>query len=269
MAAFPYTVVDAFTERPFAGNPAAVLVLDSRAEPAWMQLVAGEFDLPETAFTYPDNSGDGRAWRLRWFTPTVEVDACGHATLATAHALFRQGRAADSIDFDTRSGRLTCRHEGDRIVMDWPADPCGAAVETRSIAETIGAPVRAGGAGRNFTLAEVDDAETVRKLTPDLTTVARLQSAGLIVTAPGDGGTGGAHVVSRVFAPQSGIPEDPVTGSAHCCLAPWWASRAGDHFLADQLSARGGRVEVRDHGDRVELLGNAVTVAEGRLLVDH
>lgn len=259
MAARPYTVVDAFTDRPFAGNPAAVLVLDGPADEAWMQLVAREFNLSETAFTYRE----GSAWRLRWFTPTVEVDACGHATVATAHVLLGEGFAEDSVEFETRSGRLTCWVSDGQVAMDWPSDPCDQPADVERVSAALGAPVRRAGAGRNFVLAEVDDAETVRRVAPDLTAVAELGSTGLIVTAAGDGDTA---VVSRMFAPQAGISEDPVTGSAHCCLAPWWADRMGTHFAAEQLSARGGWVDVRLAGDRVELRGHAVTVASGEFL---
>lgn len=261
MAAHPYTIVDAFTSRPFAGNPAAVLVLDGPGDETWMQLVAREFNLSETAFTHPE----GGAWRLRWFTPTVEVDACGHATVATTHVLLDQGLATGKVAYETRSGRLTCWRDGEQIAMDWPADPCGSPVPVDSVADALGVPVRGAGAGRQFVLAEVDDAATVRGLAPDLGAVASLGSTGLIVTAPGDGE---AAVVSRVFAPQAGIAEDPVTGSAHCCLGPWWAARMGKAFVAEQLSVRGGRVDVRVSGDRVELRGHALTVATGRLVAD-
>ncbi|MQA03796.1 MAG: PhzF family phenazine biosynthesis isomerase [Streptosporangiales bacterium] len=255
----PYTVVDAFTERPFAGNPAAVLVLDAPGDEEWMQLLAREFNLSETAFTFPE--GDG--WRLRWFTPTVEVDACGHATLAAAHTLFERGLAELTVNFDTRSGRLVCRRDGEQVVMDWPTDPCDQPADETAIAQAIGVPVQAAGEGRHYLLAEVADAATVRKVEPDLAAVSALGSTGLIVTAAGDGT---ADVVSRMFAPQSGIPEDPVTGSAHCCLVTWWAPRVGDELTAEQLSARGGRVHVRLNGDRVELRGHAVTVARGQLV---
>lgn len=258
MTEHPYTIVDAFTDEPFAGNPAAVLVLDAAVDERWMQLLAREFNLSETAYAHPE--GDG--WRLRWFTPTVEVDACGHATLATAHVLFESGRAQSEVCFETRSGRLTCTRDGTQVVMDWPTDPCDQGADGDAIAKAIGAPVVAAGAGRNYLLAEVADAATVLAVEPDLAAVEALGSTGLIVTAPGDGTV---DVVSRMFAPQSGIPEDPVTGSAHCCLACWWAPRVGDRFTAAQLSARGGRVDVRLAGDRVELRGHAVTVARGHL----
>lgn len=254
----PYTVVDAFAEDAFAGNPAAVVVLDEPADEQWMRLVAREFNLSETAFTHPE----GDAWRLRWFTPSVEVDACGHATVATTRVLlFDEGRVADVVRFATRSGELTCWAEGERIVMDWPADPCDRPVAREALSEALGVPVHAAGGGRQFLLAEVADAETVRRLEPDLRAVARLGSTGVIVTAAGDGD--GAQVVSRVFAPQAGVPEDPVTGSAHCCLAPWWAERVGSTFVARQLSARGGSVAVALRDGRVRLSGNAVTVAAG------
>ena len=255
----PYTVVDAFADRPFAGNPAAVVVLDGPPDEGWMRLVAREFNLSETAFTYPE----GSAWRLRWLTPTVEVDACGHATVATTRVLLDAGRARDMVEFETRSGRLTCWEDGEQIAMDWPADPCDRPVNHGPLAGALGVPVRAAGGGRQFILAEVADAQTVRMLDPDPSAVAALGSTGLIVTAAGDGDD--IQVVSRVFAPQAGIPEDPVTGSAHCSLGPWWVERMGQRFSAQQVSARGGRVDVRMVDDRVQLRGHAVTVAAGHL----
>lgn len=257
----PYTVVDAFTSSAFRGNPAAVVVLDSPADESWMRLVAREFNLSETAFAHPEGP-EGDVWRLRWFTPAVEVDACGHATVATTRVLLDEGRADGTVAFDTRSGRLTCWADGEQVVMDWPADPCERPVDRTVVARALGVPVERAGGGRQFLLAEVADADTVRLLDPDLPAVAGLGSTGLIATARGDGD---ADVVSRVFAPQAGIPEDPVTGSAHCCLGPWWAGRVGAEFRAEQLSSRGGRVDVRVTGERVRLGGNAVTVATGRL----
>lgn len=257
----PYTVVDAFTSRAFSGNPAAVVVLDSPADESWMRLVAREFNLSETAFTYPE-SPENNVWRLRWFTPTVEVDACGHATIATTRVLLDSGRVDGTVAFNTRSGPLTCWADGEQVVMDWPADPCERPVDRMVISRALGVPVEAAGGGRQFVLAEVAGADTVRLLDPDLPAVAGLGSTGLIVTARGDGD---AEVVSRVFAPQAGVPEDPVTGSAHCCLGPWWAGRVGVRFRAEQLSARGGHVEIEVAGERVRLRGNAVTVAIGHL----
>lgn len=257
----PYTVVDAFTSRAFSGNPAAVVVLDAPQGESWMRLVAREFNLSETAFTYPEGRGSD-VWRLRWFTPSVEVDACGHATVATTRVLLDEGRAAGTVAFDTRSGRLTCWADGERVVMDWPADPCERPVDRTVVSRALGVPVERAGGGRQFLLAEVADSDTVRLLDPDLPAVAGLGSTGLIVTARGDGD---ADVVSRVFAPQAGIAEDPVTGSAHCCLGPWWAGRVGAEFHAEQLSARGGVVDVRVADERVLLGGNAVTVARGHL----
>jgi PhzF family phenazine biosynthesis protein len=260
-------VVDAFTDRPFGGNPAAVCILPQAMPDAWMQSVAAEMKHAETAFVSP---GNGR-WDLRWFTPTTEVELCGHATLAAAHTLWESGRVAatTAIDFVTQSGVLTCRAssapDGERrILMDFPADPPAQQPLPTTLAESIGAAVRWSGKGRFDWLLELSDAATVRELEPDLNSIAALSARGVIVTARS--ADPGFDFVSRFFAPGVGVPEDPVTGSAHCCLAPFWSERLGrDQLVGRQVSGRGGEVGVRLLADRVELSGTAVTILHGRL----
>jgi PhzF family phenazine biosynthesis protein len=259
-------VVDAFTKRRFQGNPAAVCVLAAPAEEEWMRLVARELNLSETAFLHPEHRG----WRLRWFTPAVEVDLCGHATLAAAHVLWESGRlaAGKPARFHTRSGTLGARQEGAGIVLDFPAQPPSPAPAPPELLAALGVPVRWSGRNRADWLLELDDEAAVRSLSPDLQAIGRLAARGVIVTAPADqaGRAGGADFVSRFFGPAVGVPEDPVTGSAHCCLGPFWAARLGRAELTGhQASGRGGTVGVRVRGERVELIGEAVTVWRGKL----
>lgn len=258
-------IVDAFTSEPFSGNPAAVALLDRwPAGDGALQALAMEMNLSETA--YPVLRADGD-WDLRWFTPLTEVDLCGHATLASAHVLFTSGLATgDRITFHTRSGPLVCRRaeRGAGIVMDFPnaaAEPCDP---VDGLAEALGVAVVA--QARSFDLlAEVDSPATVAALRPDLTALARIDTRAVIVTAAGDVDGGPADFVSRVFGPRVGVPEDPVTGSAHCITGPWWAERLGRTSLrAHQVSARGGRLGVEVGPERVELTGEAVIVVEGR-----
>ena len=253
--ALDLTVVDAFTDQPFAGNPAAVTLVDRFPDEARMQLIAREMNLSETAFVVPRTDG---AYDLRWFTPTVEVDLCGHATLATAHVLGGSGR------FMTKSGLLTCTSGEDGwIQMDFPADP----VTVADVPTALGLDgILFCGRGRSDLLIELADAATVRALQPDQTAVAALGVRCLVVTAGGD--RAGIDCVSRVFAPASGIPEDPVTGSAHCTLASFWAERLDrTDLVGEQASARGGTVRMKMAGDRVILGGRAVTVSNVRMLV--
>lgn len=264
-------VVDAFTDAPFAGNPAAVCLIDGDwpAE-SWMQHVAAEMNLSETAFARP-LAGDGR-WGLRWFTPTVEVDLCGHATLATAHVLAAE-RGIRSVRFATRSGELRTEIDGDgRVTLDFPTAAVSKSPPPESLAAALGtgivACLRTGDLGD--LLVVVSDEATVRGLEPDLVAVAALSTSddirGVIVTAPADGD--GYDFVSRFFGPAVGVPEDPVTGSAHTALAPYWSARLGRHRLVGrQVSARGGTVHTELAGDRVLLTGRAVTVLDGELLV--
>jgi predicted PhzF superfamily epimerase YddE/YHI9 len=247
------TVVDAFTDRAFRGNPAAVAVVDGFPPDGMMQAVAAELNLSETAFAAPRPDGD---YDLRWFTPTVEVDLCGHATLATAHVLGGITR------FHTRSGVLTCSPEGEgMIAMDFPADPPEAAPIPPALPMN---GARWFGRGRFDILIELGQADAVRSYRPDLAALAALGSRSVILTAAGD--IPAVDCVSRVFGPNVGIPEDPVTGSAHCCLAVFWSQRTGrDQLVGYQASSRGGTVYMRLAGDRVTLGGQAVTVAEVRL----
>jgi PhzF family phenazine biosynthesis protein len=256
------TVVDAFTDEPFAGNPAAVCVLAGPADEGWMALVAREMGLSETAFLHRE---DG-AWRLRWFTPAVEVDLCGHATLASAHVLWQQGHARPDqpLRFRTRSGELTARRVGAGIELDFPATPATQTQTPAGLAEALGAVPIWVGRTRFDLLAELESEAAVRDLRPDLTALAKLPHRGTIVTARG---SGAFDFVSRFFAPRSGVPEDPVTGSAHCCLGPFWSARLGKTELTGfQASARGGVVGVGVAGTRVTLRGMAVTVLRGELL---
>ena len=256
--------VDAFAREPFRGNPAAVCLLDTSRSDKWMQSVAAEMNLAETAFVEERAEGYG----LRWFTPAVEVDLCGHATLASAHVLWEQGSNAPTLAFHTRSGRLTAERVEDGIRLNFPVDPVTAVESADGLAEALGATPVALARGRSFYLAELANAATVRALTPDFAALKALDAGGVIATAPGDGrDEGRADFVSRFFAPALGIDEDPVTGAAHCCLAPYWEARLGRRGLVGyQASARGGFVGVAVEGDRVQLSGQAVTVLRGELL---
>lgn len=251
--------VDAFAGQPFRGNPAAVCLLDDSRSDDWMQSVAAEMNLAETAFIER-----GATFGLRWFTPTVEVDLCGHATLASAHVLWETGESQSRLSFHTRSGQLSAARVEGGIQLDFPADPPHPIDEPRGLAAALGATPTAIGQGRSFMLAELAGAATVRGLTPDIDAIAALDAGGVIVTAVGDGES---DFVSRFFAPKFGIDEDPVTGAAHCCLAPYWQARLGrNRLLGYQASARGGYVAVEATGPRVLLTGQAVTVLRGELL---
>jgi PhzF family phenazine biosynthesis protein len=256
--------VDAFTDRPFAGNPAAVCLLPGPAEPRWMQDVAREMNLSETAFLHPE---DG-AWRLRWFTPAVEVELCGHATLASAHVLWESGRlgAGETARFQTLSGLLTAERKGDWIELDFPARTAEPVEPPAGLLEALGArPVFLGKSRYDYFL-ELPDEDAVRAVAPDFQALRSLPVRGIIVTARGSSNP--FDFVSRFFAPGSGVDEDPVTGSAHCTLAPYWTARLGrDELLAYQASARGGVVRVRVVRERVRLGGQAVTVLPGGLRV--
>lgn len=271
--------VDAFTKRPFAGNPAAVCVLDGPGDVSWMRAVAGEMNLSETAFLHPESQpegvGGGDGYRLRWFTPAVEEELCGHATLASAHILWSEGHVpvGQTIRFFSRSGLLTAVRQGDWIELDFPALPETPQPPQPGMLAALGiapASVRHFGRSHLDYVVEVASAQIVRELTPDFGRLRGIDARGIIVTAVDDGAsaqTGEFDFISRFFAPADGIDEDPVTGSAHCCLAPFWASRLHKtEMLAYQASARGGEVRVRLAGDRVKLLGQAVTVLRGTLL---
>lgn len=255
--------VDAFTDERFRGNPAAVCVLDERRDDHWMQAVAGEMNLSETAFLLP---GDER-YNLRWFTPAMEVDLCGHATLASAHILWETGAvgADDTIEFDTRSDILSANRNGDWIELDFPATPEEEASCNIDLERALGAtPTYVGKSTFDF-LVELPTEQVVRDLEPDFIVVERAAARGIIVTARA--ATDDYDFVSRFFAPQSGVAEDPVTGSSHCCLAPYWARRLGkDELVGYQASKRGGTVRVRLEGSRVILGGQAITIFAADLL---
>lgn len=255
--------VDAFADRPFAGNPAAVCVLPAPRDERWMQDVAREMNLSETAFLVPEAAGFG----LRWFTPEVEVDLCGHATLASAHVLWEEGHLPPDATarFLTRSGLLTARRDGPWIELDFPSKPIGPApAPLAELSEAVGAAVRFAAFNEFDCLAELESEAVLRALDPDITRVAAIPVRGLIVTARAS--TAGFDFVSRFFAPRLGVNEDPVCGSAHCCLGPYWSDRLGKPELVGyQASARGGVVRVRVEGPRVHLGGRAVTVLRGEL----
>ena len=256
--------VDAFSDRPFAGNPAAVCILPGPADPAWMQNVAREMNLSETAFLHPE--GDG--YVLRWFTPAVEVDLCGHATLAAAHVLWEEGHLAGDSQarFQTKSGLLTADRRGDWIELDFPATGPATAPPPAGLIEALGVAPSYVGKTRFDYLLEVASEAAVRAVQPDFGALQGVEARGIIVTALAS--TSGFDFVSRFFGPRSGVPEDPVTGSAHCALGPYWQGRLGKaEFVAYQASARGGTVRVRvlGGGDRVRLGGRAVTVLRGEL----
>jgi PhzF family phenazine biosynthesis protein len=249
--------VDAFTDRPFAGNPAGVCLLPKPAPDGWLQAVAREMNLSETAFLLP--AADG--YNLRWFTPAAEVELCGHATLASAHVLWETGalRPGEEARFHTLSGLLTAGRHGDWIHMDFPATPESPASPPAELAKALGATPTYVGKDVFDYLVEVESEEVLRSLQPDCTLLSRLPVRGVIVTARSS--SPAYDFVSRFFAPAVGVSEDPVTGSAHCCLAPFWAARLGKtEMVASQISLRGGEVRIRLVGDRVILGGQAVTV---------
>lgn len=260
----PIIQVDAFTDQPFAGNPAAVALLSDARPDTFLQSLALEMNLSETAYPMRRDDGD---WDLRWFTPAAEVDLCGHATLATAHVLFEQGLVDDQVTFHTRSGELVCSRDGDGIAMDFPSSPSEPSGPIAGLAEALGAAVVDQGVSFDV-VAQMESPEAVVALDPDMGLLAQLDTRAVVATAAGDVNGGPADFCSRVFAPRVGIPEDPVTGSAHCILAPWWAERLGKQtFAAHQASPRGGRLQVELHGDRVRLVGNAVTVMTAELVL--
>jgi PhzF family phenazine biosynthesis protein len=254
--------VDAFTNRPFAGNPAAVCVLETTPADQWMRDVAREMNLSETAFLVPQNDG----YNLRWFTPAVEVDLCGHATIGSAHVLWEDGHvpAGKQARFHTRSGLLLADRRGEWIELDFPATPAEPAEPPAHLLEALGTQAKFVGRNKFDYLVEVESEDCLRGLNPDFTRLRHLPVRGVIVTARA--ATPPFDFVSRFFAPGSGIDEDPVTGSAHCALGPYWSSRLGKtEFTAYQASARGGVVRVRLNGARVILGGQAVTVLRGEL----
>ncbi len=255
--------VDAFTDTPFASNPAAVCVLSEPGDERWMQKVAREMNLSETAFLNRQRDG----YHLRWFTPTTEVDLCGHATLASAHVLWEAGhlKPSQTARFHTKSGLLTAERRRDWIELDFPALPEKAATRMPGLAKALGVRIKHLGKSRFDFLVEVESEKVLRSLKPDFGRLREMRVRGVIVTSRAS--SAGFDFVSRFFAPGSGVDEDPVTGSAHCCLGPFWGERLGKtELLAYQCSDRGGVVRVRLSGDRVRLGGQAVTVLRGELL---
>lgn len=259
----PLFHVDAFTDRPFAGNPAAVCLLSTWPDDPWLQAVAGEMNLSETAYLVPQ----GNDWRLRWFTPKVEVALCGHATLASAHILWSEGRVppTQSIRFHTKSGLLAASRQGNEIELDFPLNPDEPVDPPAGLLEALGlTAAHYVGRSRFDHLLVIDDEVTLRNLKPDFRRLAAVETRGLIVTCRSTEPR--FDFVSRFFAPAAGIDEDPVTGSAHCCLAAYWRKQLQkDQMLAYQASPRGGIVRVRVQGERCFLGGQAVTVARGQL----
>jgi PhzF family phenazine biosynthesis protein len=269
-------IIDAFAERAFTGNPAGVCLLDGDDWPdvGWMQQVAAELNLAETAFARPirtdGEAGDtGTHWALRWFTPLVEVDLCGHATLATTHAMVESGLVSNLVTFATRSGVLTAQpHADGTITLDFPVNQPHPVIAALGLPEALGAPIvgayETGALGD--LLVEVADEHTVRHLVPDLSVLATLPLRGVIVTAAAVDPDSGYDFVSRFFGPAVGVPEDPVTGSAHTALAPFWSARLGsDTLIGLQASPRTGLVRCQLAGDRVLLNGRAITVLDGEL----
>ena len=260
----PIYQVDAFTDAPFKGNPAAVVLLETPAEAGWMRSVAAEMNLSETAFVCPREGG----FNLRWFTPKVEVELCGHATLASAHVLWESGvvPVGDDIAFSTLSGTLNITRELELICMDFPAADVIPGILPEGVLTAIGAEPDFTGISGEKWLLEFADESTVRCLAPDFAALRRVRGRGLIATSRSS--RPGVDFVSRYFAPWVGIDEDPVTGSAHTILATYWAEKLGKReLIAQQVSSRGGTLRMKLSGDRVWIAGQAVTVFRGELFV--
>ena len=257
--------VDAFSDRVFRGNPAAVCVLKQPQSDRWMQLVAQEMNLSETAFLIKQEQN----YSLRWFTPTTEVPLCGHATLASAHVLWTEGYAStgQAINFQTRSGMLTARYEDDWIELDFPANRSQDIPPIIKLQDALGVRIKTFAYNSLGYLVEVHSPMQVKELKPNFTSIGRLPLSNVIVTSQASDNSE-YDFVSRFFAPGLGIDEDPVTGAAHCCLAPYWRERLQkDSFLAYQASSRGGVIKLDyDGGDRVFIKGQAITVMRGELL---
>jgi len=254
--------VDAFTTVPFTGNPAGVCLLPTPREDRWMARVAGEMNAPETVFVERKNG----SFSLRWFTPTTEVELCGHATLAASHVLWSEGilEEEEPAKYQTKGGHLSASQKGDWIILDFPAHPAADITAPTSLTMILGRTPKYAGENSWDYLVEVESEEVLRELQPDLTRLSKLPARGLIVTAPSSHPE--IDFVSRFFAPKVGIPEDPVTGSAHCCLGPYWKPRLGkDSMIGKQISPRGGIVRVKVEGDRVLLGGKAVTISHGEM----
>jgi PhzF family phenazine biosynthesis protein len=267
VASVPIFHVDAFASSPFTGNPAAVCLLETPAEPSWMQSVAAEMNLSETAFVH-ERDETGGSYGLRWFTPTVEVELCGHATLASAHVLWETDRLSTDTParFETRSGTLTATRTGEtgEIELNFPADPVTSTAPDPGLLDALGVAARDAARGRVGWLLDLGDERAVRDARPDFTRLTAFDIA--VLTASSDDPA--FDFVSRCFGPKFGIDEDPVTGSAHCALGPYWAERLGKQELTGyQASARGGVVRVRVDGDRTHLAGRAITVTRGEVVL--
>jgi len=256
----PLYQIDAFTSRVFGGNPAAVVLMNEWLPDDRMLAIAAENNLPETAFVIPR----AEVSELRWFTPTIEMDLCGHATLAAAHVLLKDRFSSlNRMTFSSRSGNLVVTREGERLVLDFPSRPGNLIETSEALAALLGTRPREAYRARDL-LAIVETEEEVRSFRPDFARIASLDELGLILSAPGKS----VDFVSRFFAPRAGVPEDPVTGSAHCTLVPYWAERLGRRKLtAKQLSARGGDLECELRGDRVLMAGHAVEYLRGEITV--
>ena len=260
----PLFHVDAFTQTPFAGNSAAVCILDKPRDETWLQQVASEMNLAATAFLYPQEDG----YSLRWFSAKVELELCGHGTLASAHTLWEQGYLANDAQarFYTRGGFLTAKQDGEWIELNFPAKPEVAAEPLTVLKESLGVTPHYVGKSQLDYLVELESEEIVRSIQPDFGQLATLPARGIIITAAANAGSE-YDFVSRFFCPSVGINEDPVTGSAHCALSPFWSKRLGRAQLTGyQASERGGIVRVQFDGDRVHLGGQAITVLRGQLL---
>ena len=258
----PIYQVDAFTDQPFHGNPAGVCFLSAPRPNQWMQCVASEMNLSETAFLLQENGG----YRLRWFTPAVEVDLCGHATLASAHILWETSRLGKDkmAQFYSRSGSLTARLEGNSIELNFPVKRLELVTIPEELSTLLGVTPVFVGKNQFDYLVEVESEEILRSLQPDMTRLSQIPVRGVIVTCAAT--TPGYDFISRFFAPRVGVPEDPVTGSAHCCLAPYWSEKLHKQsMLAYQASPRGGELRLRLEDDRVLISGQAVTILQGEL----
>ena len=257
------TQVDAFTSRPFAGNPAAVCLLPESGDESWMQRVAQEMNLAETAFLHPEQDG----FHLRWFTRTTELALCGHATLASAHVLWEEGHLLpeQQARFYTSSGLLTAERQGEWIMLDFPATPASPATPPVVLAQALGVTPSFVGKNQFDYVVVVESEETLRSLKPDMNLLEGVPVRGVIVTSPSSSPE--YDFVSRIFAPRAGINEDSATGSSHCTLAPYWEERLGKpEMSAYQASPRGGILRVGVHGNRISIGGQAVTVLRGELL---
>ncbi len=256
--------VDSFTEKPFAGNPAGVCFLEEPRDEAWMRSIAREMNLSETAFLH----GGKELFNLRWFTPVAEVELCGHATLASAHILWETGILGpkEEARFQTKSGLLTAARSGGMIELNFPVKPEKPAEPPKGLIEALGVTPRYVGRNAFDYIVEIESQEAVRDCAPDFAGLSRIAARGVVITAAAS--SAGFDFVSRFFAPVVGVDEDPVTGSAHCCLGPYWGAKLGKtEMKAYQASARGGVVRVRLAGDRVILGGHAVTILRGTLAV--